>query len=354
MDGVVEYLPRFSIKTLEYQKTAGNPVLAIALDVDKAVPIQSYKVYVDDRYIATLNTRSNLTTSHEALLEVPLPSHPKILTVEGINPNGSMRVERPLKIPNAPKRNKDIKGDLYLLSIGINQYPLLERSLQYAAADAQEFHQMIRNNTGTSFNQVHEWLLTDNLGEQPTRHRIMNALKALKKSKPNDTVIVFLAGHGAYQGKDYYFLSRDSEQEDSNSLAAETAVNWQDIQIALGTARGQRILVVDTCHAQRAFNPRLVKDAFDEKIAVFTATDDDYVVVEQPELKHGVLTYSLLQGLRGKADSVRHPNQEITLAELKSYVDEEVPFLSHQRQRPQVFLGKKAEHYVITEVKNNE
>ena len=119
------------------------------------------------------------------------------------------------------------------------------------------------------------------------------------------------------------------------------------IQDVLSEAKGQRVLFVDTCYSQQAYNPRLVKDAYDAGIAVFTATDDAYVAQEIPKLKHGVMTYALLEGLKGKADSLRRPDRMITLSELQQYVEEEVPHLTQQQQRPQVFLGAQSRRYVI-------
>ena len=60
-------------------------------------------------------------------------------------------------------------------------------------------------------------------------------------------------------------------------------------------------MLLDTCHAANAFNPRLEKDAADARIVVFSATAANSTAAELPELGHGVFTYSVLEGLRGAA-----------------------------------------------------
>jgi len=64
-------------------------------------------------------------------------------------------------------------------------------------------------------------------------------------------------------------------------------------------------------------------------LAVLTAASGNQVASWDEEAKHGLFTRYLLQGLRGKADS--DGNGEVTLAEVKRYLDEEMTYEARRR-----------------------
>ncbi len=350
--------PRFRVNETRFLPTAADPLLRIGLQVEPGT-VQSYKVYLDGRYIQQVDaTRSNHRIQHTKVLEVPVPRGVKQrqLRIEARDTQGILTTQSTqIDVPQSLFANQDdAKGDLYLLSIGVNEYPYLNRDLTYAKDDAAAFHRWLIQNHAADFHQVHEFLLHDDAERKPTRRQIRQALAQLAQAKPNDTVVVFLAGHAETQGKDYYFLSSNTEMS-GETVAAETAVSWRTIQDSLSQARGQRILVADTCYAKGAFNPSLVNNASAAGVAVFSATDSaDYVAEEKAELGHGVFTYSLLQGLQGQADSPRRPDNRITLAELKFFVKDEVVFQTQGRQRPAVYLSPQVEDYVIAKLDHAE
>jgi uncharacterized caspase-like protein len=63
-----------------------------------------------------------------------------------------------------------------------------------------------------------------------------------------------------------------------------------------------------------------------------TASDANELSVEKDELKHGVFTYYLLEGLRGKADL--DGDGVITVDEIYRYVSMKVPKATGQNQHP--------------------
>jgi WD40 repeat protein len=67
------------------------------------------------------------------------------------------------------------------------------------------------------------------------------------------------------------------------------------------------------------------------KLNAVAISPDGAIVAAAGYEKHGVFTYVLLQGLRGKADAKGNPDGQITIDELAAYVAEEVPRLT-QRQ----------------------
>jgi uncharacterized caspase-like protein len=127
---------------------------------------------------------------------------------------------------------------------------------------------------------------------------------------------------------------RDTERWRMSSL-----VDWRRIQEAVEEAKGRRIMVLDTCHAANAFNPRLEKDAADARIVVFSATAANNTAAELPELGHGVFTYSMLEGLNGAANT---SGDGVRLLGLADYVYREVVRLSKERQEPYYHISQTA------------
>jgi uncharacterized caspase-like protein len=81
-----------------------------------------------------------------------------------------------------------------------------------------------------------------------------------------------------------------------------------------------------------------IADGFLDRIAsgrgkvILTASAANEVSVEKDELNHGVFTYYLLEGLRGKADMDR--DSMITVDEAYRYVYDQVPMATGQEQHP--------------------
>ena len=68
--------------------------------------------------------------------------------------------------------------------------------------------------------------------------------------------MLFIAGHGFNDGPNYRFLATDAKSI-GDSFGSQTVVSWQNLQEAVETAKGRRILLIDTCHAGNAYNQRL-------------------------------------------------------------------------------------------------
>ena len=115
------------------------------------------------------------------------------------------------------------------------------------------------------YREVKGVLISDNQGKTPNKSNIETALQALNPKK-EDTTILFLAGHGINLAGEYFFMPKGAKRQGSK-LNKNSLVPWQILQEAIANSQGRRILLVDTCHAGKAFNPRLLKDAANKNIA---------------------------------------------------------------------------------------
>src|SRR6516164_11716166 len=135
----------------------------------------------------------------------------------------------------------------------------------------------------------------------PTKANIEDALAVFHDARPEDTVILFLASHGVNDGPNYLMIPEDAERNDAGRWRPSSVIKWSDLQQALQDAQGSRIMFVDTCHSSGAYSSRLVKDAADANIVVFSATDKDTQAQETSKIGHGVFTYAVSQGKIGRA-----------------------------------------------------
>lgn len=149
-------------------------------------------------------------------------------------------------------------------------------------------------------------------------------------------MILFVAGHGINIGEDYYLIAGDSRKLDPDRWKRSSLIDWRRIQEAMDRTVGRRIMILDTCHAENAYNPKLEKDAADSRIVVFSATAANNTAAEMDQLGHGVFTYALLQGLRGAAST---DTAGVRILALADFVSREVVRLTSGRQEPFYHIG---------------
>jgi hypothetical protein len=267
--------------------------------------------------------------------------------------------QKTISIQLAKKQEK-----VYAVVIGINKYKNLP-TLKYAVNDAREFYRYL-----TEVNQVpkdHVWLLLD---EEATLDKLRSTLGTLlrRRAGRDDTVIIFLAGHGATEtdpsspdgdGLEKYILPLNADPMDLYSSAmpmSEVARIFQRI------SSERLVFIADTCYSGASGGRTIlaggtratVSGAFLERLSqgkgrlILTASDANEVSVEKDELKHGVFTYYLLEGLRGKADV--DGDGVITVDEVYRYVSTKVPQATGQNQHP-VRKGEATGQIVLGVVK---
>ena len=229
------------------------------------------------------------------------------------------------------------KGRLFVLAIGVDKYPNLgpENSLHFAAADASLILKTLTGKAAPLHTEVISKLLVTGGPTPPTKANIEDALLMFRDAGPRDTVILFLAGHGVNDGPDYLFMPQDADYGQGKYgkyWRPSTVLRWTVLQQALQQAQGSRIMFVDTCHSAGAYSSRLIKDAADASIVVFSATDGPTEAQERPELGHGVFSFALNQGLLGAADPWK--TGTVNILELGAYVSGAVRHLTHSEQEP--------------------
>jgi len=253
---------------------------------------------------------------------------------------------------------------LYAVVVGINKYRNLPH-LKYAVNDAREFHRYLIERARIPQSNI--WLLLD---EEATLEKLRSTLGTAlrRRAGKDDTVIIFLASHGATEkdssspdgdGLEKYILPYNADPKDLYSSAmpmSEVARIFQRI------SSERLVFISDTCYSgasggrtiQAMGKRATISDSFLERLSqgkgrvILTASDTNEISVEKDELKHGVFTYYLLEGLRGKADFDR--DGIVTVDEIYQYVSEKVPQATGQDQHP-VRKGESKGQIVLGVVK---
>jgi uncharacterized caspase-like protein/peptidoglycan/xylan/chitin deacetylase (PgdA/CDA1 family) len=221
----------------------------------------------------------------------------------------------------------------WAILVGIDNYQKWPK-LQYAVRDAEGVGQVLVQKFGFAPERV---LTLKN--EQATRAGILAAFHdrlAHDGLQPNDRVFVFFAGHGATRklssGRDLgYIIPVDA---DPNNLATD-AIPMTEIQnIAESLQAKHELFVMDACYSglgltRGGANARFLRDN-GRRLGrqMLTAGGTDQLVSDGGPNGHSVFTWTLLQGLGGKADL--NGDGLITATELAAYVAPAVSSVSQQ------------------------
>jgi hypothetical protein len=107
-------------------------------------------------------------------------------------------------MPTSPNRSK--RGGQKALVIGISDYPAPIPKLPAVAADVREMAKLLQSKYG-AFPSSGVTVLTD---KQAGRQSIRDALRAtFEQATEDETLFVYLAGHGGAEGDNYYYIAHD-------------------------------------------------------------------------------------------------------------------------------------------------
>ena len=196
-------------------------------------------------------------------------------------------------------------------------------------------------------------LLNGDATTESVRHALFNFLT---KPQEQDTVVIYIAGHGApdpLDPRNLYFMTADSKPDDMGATAFPMFRNFGMVPGRVLKAK-RVITFTDTPHscglaepgqapAQRRtnnlINQYLQRYASKGQRAVITASDISESSFEDAKWGdgHGVFTYFLLQGLEGKADA--NHDGVVTAGELFAYLKQSVPQATGGKQNPRAMVG---------------
>jgi WD40 repeat protein len=338
--------------------TAGSAGVKIALDATPD-PVTRIRVQVNGRQLDDFLPGSGPKFEPgRHSFDVPLAKGKNTVVVTALNEIGWSKVQDgTLSLTSESAGSLDKRGTLYLLAIGVSKYPGIAGlcgakpscDLDYTGADAIAFADSVEAKLGALHEKTVRRVLV-NEGKSdgaPTAANIVDALGILGRAQPNDTVAVFLAGHGLNEGPNYRFVPTDAALADG-IIRPSSVVPWYAIEEAIDRAKGRRLLFIDTCHSAGAYNERLGNAAYYANILAYSSARWDQLAWESPQFGHGFFTEAIVEGLAGKADAGKAGR--VDTVQLNSYMQARVRELAKgigQEQDPQFFKGRDAEVYTL-------
>jgi tetratricopeptide (TPR) repeat protein/uncharacterized caspase-like protein len=235
---------------------------------------------------------------------------------------------------------------VWAVVIGVARYKNPKLNLKFADNDAQAFYGFLRSPAGGNIPADRITLLTN---ERATRSSIIRALnERFNRAFEDDVIMLYIASHGQTDpvSDEVYFLGYDTEADNLSG----SALSQTDIEKSLTNTRAKKkVWIADACHSgiYKGMEMRANAHALTNKLlnriavsnngmALLTASSNSEFSFEDAKWGggHGVFTYHLLQGLKGKADA--NTDTFVTIRELYEYVYRGVADDTAGQQHPEL------------------
>ncbi len=199
-----------------------------------------YNIYVNDVPIYGSRGKPISGKRHTIDERVELSSGHNKIEVSALNKIGVESVRDGRAVIYKPTT----QGDLYYLGFGVSLYKDPDLTLKYAAKDATDLETLFH--TASGFRNVYTRTYVNT---EVTKDAIKQAKDFLKQAGVDDTVLLFVAGHGLYGGRDsakYYYVTYDTDL----SRLEQTAADFESIENLLqGIAPRNKLFLMDTCQS---------------------------------------------------------------------------------------------------------
>ena len=242
------------------------------------------------------------------------------------------------------------KPSLYALVIGINEYKNPKLQLNYAVADATLFANTLKKGASALFDKVEVKKLSSK--EETSRENILKELKAMQSLNPDDLFVLYVASHGTVDDGEYFLITSNVGSTRTEKLKADAIGQSVFKELVGNIPATKKLIIIDTCNAgalgeaiQVAMLTRGMSEDTAMKIlsravgsTILSAATSMQEALEGYQ-GHGLFTYVLTEGLKGKAD--KGNTGYVRTTELADYVDNEVPTLAEK-------IFKKAQYPTIS------
>lgn len=339
---------------------AGIDRVTVRFRVRMAAEPEAVNVLVNGR-TASLVTRGASRTPpaaadgwREFRRDVALQPGPNEIEVRVQAPAGLYGRSRPVTIdvpppPAAPPR----KPVLHALVVAAEAYYGEFPQLVAAADDADAFEALLTRYPADRYGAVSIISLRD---AAVTRVGILAAFDELaRKVEREDSVVIYLAGHGDLVGSRYYFVPVEVDRVDR---IAQGGLSQDDILAASSRIAARELfLIIDTCHSG-AFPSELGGKLHDASGYYVLAASTDVelaidaipVPLEGSIARHGALMLSILEGsLLGRAATRESP--VVSAYNLGAYAERRVTELAGEklhRQRAEFFVRGRGSYDLLT------
>jgi len=247
--------------------------------------------------------------------------------------NGNNTVQGYMKTIHFSSKIKPEDPRLYILAVGIDRYKDTNVNLKYAVKDAKDIEEKLKVQSATLYKpeNIHYLLLTD---IEATKTNIVHKVNELSNTiKPQDSFILFVAGHGVLMQNQYYMLTHDfnGRVSETNMISSNEIVEMSKKIKSLS-----QLFIFDTCHAGGV--DTIVNGLYDARMSVLAkkmglhiyASASDKQAALDGYKGNGLFTYSLLDGLNNNRGADKNKDGKISVVGLGSYSKEKTTKISKE------------------------
>jgi WD40 repeat protein len=232
-------LPRARIVATERRGADG---LAVTSALHDERGLKSYQIYVNDVPVFAGGKALKGSRARDTAVITLTPGHNKV-EVSALSTRGY----ESLRALELVEQAGGEPGDLHFIGFGVSRYKNPKLNLMYAHKDAEDLAGVFRAVSGYRQTHVHTFV-----NDQVTVANLKRATGLLKKARPRDTLVLFIAGHGIHdrdRDATYYYVTHET---DPRRLAA-TAASFEVIEKLLyDAAPRNKLLLLDTCESGEA------------------------------------------------------------------------------------------------------
>jgi hypothetical protein len=383
--GVTEEMlqPDFHVPEIEIvggltSSTAANELALNVKAVDSKYSLDRLRLYVNNVPVNGKEgelLRDAKSQSLERTIPIKLAAGRNKIQVSVLNSAGAESLYANAEVECTASRPKPT---LYAVAMGVSEYSKPEWNLKYAAKDATDILARIRSKSSSSYGEVKELLLTN---REVTKENLAKVREFLSKVTVDDTVLMFVAGHGLLDSKyDYYFGTSDidfenpsgkgiafeefddllaelpclkksllidtchagelDEDEKKALAAAQSAPTGQQVAMHPVGARGMSVKPIEGARGKSEWYDRLQGLFVDLRrgsgSTILSSSAGAEYALESSEQKNGLFTYAVLEALDGKEGADANKDGSVTMSELAEYVKTRVATLTNNKQSPNV------------------
>jgi len=263
----------------------------------------------------------------------------------------------------------------HILTCGVSDYAGgTDIDLAYAAKDADDMGKAMQLGAsklfGTERTMIYKLTTTQSREFWPTKANILRTFERISSTAhPLDIIVVYLSGHGINLGGetgDWHYLAQDAHTANAAAYSDPAIRNQSTIssselvELFKAVPAAKQVLIIDACASGKVVDNLIAKrdvpssslralDRMKDRTGmhIITGCTADAVSYEASRYGQGVLTYSLLEGIRGA--SLRE-DEFVDVNKLFQYAQERVPALATGIggiQTPMVFSPNGSQSFDI-------
>ena len=368
LQGTTMHVPQIKVSHALASGVSSEEVLPVTIRAwDDQVKLDRLQVYVNEVPLfgqKGLSLKERGVNTYESTLSVPLSLGENKVQISVINQAGA---ESPRESFFVRYFNPTRKPDLYVIGMGLAEFANPAMNLDYPAKDVADLAKALGQTRDLYGNVV----IREYYDQEITPGLLAQIRKELLRTRPDDRVVLFVAGHGIVDANlDYYLATyrTDFEKPKGSAIAYEALEQLLD-----SIPARQKLFLLDACHSGeidketvelikekrtsagtvkfRAFNTRPVstvlgiENTFEVMRELFvdfqrgtgamviaSASGVEFAM-EGADWSNSVFTYCLLTGILNQAADLDR-NGQVMVSELQQYLAREVVRLTDGKQHP--------------------